>query len=75
MNTTQVLPIVLAATAFVQFPTSGAESAPPIPPPPQDRSLHGWCLWAQGDWADGFGTYGAKLKTRATYPLISSKTR
>jgi hypothetical protein len=36
---------------------------------------YGWCLWAQGDWADGFGTYGAKLKTRATYPLISGKTR
>jgi len=39
MNTTQVLYIVLVAIAFVQFPALGAESAPPIPPPPQDRSL------------------------------------
>ena len=34
---------------------------------------YGWCLWAQGDWADGFGTYGAQLKTRATYPSITAK--
>lgn len=35
----------------------------------------GWCLWAQGDWSDGFGTYGANLKTHATYPLITGKAR
>lgn len=40
----------------------------------EDRG-YGWCLWAHGDWADGFGTYGAKIKTRATYPLITGKAR
>jgi hypothetical protein len=35
----------------------------------------GWCLWAHGDWSDGFGTYGAKLKTHATYPLITGQAR
>ncbi len=34
---------------------------------------YGWCLWPQGDWANGFDTYGAKLKTRAAYPLITGK--
>ncbi len=33
----------------------------------------GWCLWAHGDWSNGFDTYGAKLKTHATYPLITGK--
>jgi len=36
---------------------------------------YGWCLWAHGDWADGFGTYGAKLKTSVPYPSITGKGR
>lgn len=34
---------------------------------------YGWCLWAHGDWADGFDTYGAQIKTRLSYPLITGK--
>lgn len=34
---------------------------------------YGWCLWAHGDWADGFDTYGAQIKTRLKYPLIMGK--
>ncbi|SPE51034.1 exported hypothetical protein [Verrucomicrobia bacterium] len=33
----------------------------------------GWCLWAHGDWADGFDTYGAQLKTGLSYPLITGQ--
>ncbi len=34
---------------------------------------YSWCLWAQGDWSDGFDTYGAQLKTNVKYPLITGK--
>ena len=34
---------------------------------------YGWCLWAHGDWADGFDTYGAQIKTKVKYPLITGK--
>jgi hypothetical protein len=35
---------------------------------------YGWCLWAQGDWTDGFDSYGAQLKTSVSYPSITGKT-
>jgi hypothetical protein len=38
-----------------------------------DQHGYGWCLWAQGDWADGFDTYGAQLKTSVSYPSITGK--
>jgi hypothetical protein len=38
-----------------------------------EQAGYGWCLWAQGDWADGFDTYGAQLKTHLHYPLITGK--
>jgi hypothetical protein len=34
---------------------------------------YGWCLWAHGDWANGFDTYGAQIKTSVSYPLITGK--
>jgi len=34
---------------------------------------YGWCLWAHGDWADGFDTYGGKIRTHVNYPLITGK--
>ena len=33
---------------------------------------YGWCLWAQGDWTDGFQSYGGRLKT-GKYPSISGE--
>lgn len=38
-----------------------------------ERSGYGWCLWAHGDWADGFDTYGAQIKTGVAYPLITGQ--
>jgi aryl-phospho-beta-D-glucosidase BglC (GH1 family) len=34
---------------------------------------YAWCLWAWGDWANGLDTYGAKITTRAAYPLITGE--
>ncbi len=39
-----------------------------------DQNGYGWCLWAHGDWADGFETYGAQIKCSLNYPLITGKT-
>lgn len=39
-----------------------------------ERNGYGWCLWAHGDWSNGFDTYGAQIKTTATYPLITGKS-
>jgi len=36
---------------------------------------YGWCLWAHGDWSNGFDTYGAQIKTRVKYPLITGTAR
>ncbi len=36
---------------------------------------YGWCLWAHGDWANGFDTIGAKIKTTISYPLITGPKR
>ncbi len=36
-----------------------------------EQNGYGWCLWPYGDWADGFSTYGAQVKTRTVYPLIT----
>jgi Cellulase (glycosyl hydrolase family 5) len=38
-----------------------------------EQNGYGWCLWPYGDWADGFSTYGAQVKTRTVYPLITGK--
>jgi hypothetical protein len=38
-----------------------------------EQQGYGWCLWAHGDWTDGFDTYGAQIKTTASYPLITGK--
>ncbi len=35
---------------------------------------YGWCLWAHGDWADGFDTYGAQIKIGVNYPSITGKS-
>jgi hypothetical protein len=32
---------------------------------------YGWSLWAQGDWAKEFDTFGAKIKTTVHYPSIT----
>lgn len=34
---------------------------------------YGWCLWAHGDWANGFDTVGAKIKTTVSYPSITGR--
>jgi cellulase (glycosyl hydrolase family 5) len=36
-----------------------------------EKNGYAWCLWAHGDWADGFDTYGAKIKTTISYPSIT----
>ncbi len=38
-----------------------------------EQNGYGWCLWAQGDWADGFNSYGAQIKTHSKYPLITGE--
>jgi hypothetical protein len=38
-----------------------------------EQNGYGWCLWAQGDWADGFDTYGPEVKTHLSYPLITGR--
>jgi hypothetical protein len=35
-----------------------------------EKNGFAWCLWAHGDWADCFDTYGAKIKTTIQYPSI-----
>ena len=36
---------------------------------------YGWCLSVHGDWANGFDTIGAKIKTTISYPLITGPKR
>jgi len=36
---------------------------------------YGWCLWVHGDWANGFDTIGAKIKTSIRYPPITAAGR
>jgi hypothetical protein len=36
-----------------------------------EKNGYGWCLWAHGDWADGFDTVGGKIKTGITYSSIT----
>ena len=38
-----------------------------------ERQGYAWCLWAHGDWSDGFDTYGAQIKCHLKYPLITGK--
>ena len=36
---------------------------------------YGWCLWAYGDWADGYEQYGKNLTFSGTYPSIVGSAR
>jgi len=36
-----------------------------------EKQGYGWSLWAHGDWADGFQTYGAEIKSTVPHPLIT----